>query len=172
MITSTFITAPLILDVPADAAARDIRWSLFLDYWHRLAGGLGHWPRRRDLDPIEMGADLLGNVFLIDIEPAGGDSAQQRYRFRLLGDEITEREIVRPGMYLDELGPAGTLAEIERHYADAIAGRVRLRETTLQWEARGKEHVRYSVVMLPLLGDAGVVAHLIGCAIYEDERRR
>lgn len=166
------IARPLTIDAPAEAVAKDRRWSLFIDYWQQLAASLGHWPRRRDLDPIEMGRDLLGNLFLIDIEPAGDERARPRYRFRLIGDEITEREVVRPGMYLDELGPPATLVDIEHHYAEAIAGRTRLRATTLQWESRHKEHVGYSVMMLPLLDDAGIVAHLIGCAIYEDERRR
>ncbi len=145
---------------------------MFINYWQGLAAACGDWPRRRDLDPIEMGRDLLGNLFLIDIEPAVGADALPRYRFRLIGDEITDREVVRPGMYLDELGPPDTLTDIKHHYAEAIAGRARLRETTLHWESRGKEHVGYSVMMLPLLDDAGTVAHLIGCAIYEDERPR
>jgi len=175
LMTQTPPAEPLVID--PDTAAflaepADRRWGRFLGYWQDLSRRLGRWPGRRDVDPLEMGGDLLGSLFLIDIEKTTGENARQRYRFRLLGDEITGREVVRPGMYLDELGSDSALTAIERHYEEARVGRIRLRETTLQWEARGKEHIRYSVMMLPLLGDTGDVAHLIGCAIYEDERQR
>jgi hypothetical protein len=160
---------------PATAAAvagGDPRWQRFLGYWQDLSTRLGRIPARREIDPAEMGAPLLGNLFLIDILPPAGDLRRNRYRFRLVGGEITARELVRPGMYLDELSSPETTVDLERHYLDAVAGRIRLRETTLSWESRHKDHIRYQAMVLPLAGDAGAVEHLIGCAIYDDERRR
>lgn len=154
----------------------DRRWAIFLDYWQNLAARLRRVPARRDLDPIEMSAALLPNLFLIDILPADQVVARTRFRFRLLGAEITAREKVRTGTYLDELASADELANIERQYHEAMAMRIYMRATTLIWEARVKDHVAYKVIMLPLLGDQaasghGTIAHLIGCVVYEDERR-
>jgi hypothetical protein len=75
-------------------------------------------------------------------------------------------------MYLDEMGQEAVLATLELHYMQAIAGHIRLRRESLVWESRGKDHVHYGVMMLPLLGIMDAVDHLIGCAIYEDERLR
>jgi hypothetical protein len=171
--TQTPMAKPLVIDPDTAAFLAgpvDRRWGRFLRYWQDLADRLGHWPRRRDVDPLEMGADLLGSIFLIDIEP--GPEQRQRYRFRLVGGEITARELVRPGMYLDEMGQEAVLATLELHYMQAIAGHIRLRRESLVWESRGKDHVHYGVMMLPLLGIMDAVDHLIGCAIYEDERLR
>lgn len=161
-------------ETAAFVAAGDPRWQMFLGYWQGLAARLGRIPARRDIDPAEMGAALLGNIFLMDIlaPAAGADCDRNRYRFRLLGGEITAREVVRPGMYLDELGTPETILDLERHYLEAIAGRIRMRETTLSWESRHKDHIHYRAMILPLAGAGGAVDHLIGCAIYEDERPR
>src|SRR5262245_57256233 len=127
------------LETAAFIAKADRRWRDFLVYWRGLVARVGHWPARVDLDPIEMGANLLGNIFLIDIERSDSDEQQRRYRFRLIGDEITQREVVRPGMYLDELGTISDLAGIEGHYEEAISGFIRLRRSSLRWESRGKD---------------------------------
>ncbi|MDY0872376.1 PAS domain-containing protein [Dongia rigui] len=174
----TLTAKPLVID--PDTAAflagpADRRWRRFLGYWQDLFGRLGHWPRRRDVDPLEMGAELLGSIFLVDIERTDIDGladTRLRYRFRLVGGEITARELVRPGMYLDAIGQPAVLATLERHYMEAIDGEIRLRRESLIWESRSKDHVHYGVMMLPLLGAADAVEHLIGCAIYEDERPR
>lgn len=166
---------PLVIDPDTAAflaAAEDRRWAQFIGYWQRLADRLGRWPARREVDPLEMGAELLGSIFLIDIERPAAAEPRPRYRFRLVGGEITARELVRPGMYLDEMGQEAVLATLEQHYAEAIAGRIRLRRESLLWESHGKDHVRYGVMMLPLLGVMDAVDHLIGCAVYEDERPR
>jgi hypothetical protein len=169
---------PLVIDTETAAfldGPADRRWARFLGYWQDLFARLGHWPRRRDVDPLEMGADLLGSIFLIDIERGeieGASGTRQRYRFRLVGGEITARELVRPGMYLDEMGRETLLATLELHYTQAIDGHIRLRRESLIWESHSKDHVHYGVMLLPLLGLKTDVDHLIGCAIYDDERPR
>ncbi|MBI2253139.1 MAG: PAS domain-containing protein [Proteobacteria bacterium] len=167
------MTKPLVIDPDTAAFLAETgerRWGRFLGYWQGLAARLGRWPERREVDALEMGADLLGSIFLIDIERAVG--SRLRYRFRLVGGEITARELVRPGMYLDEMGQEALLVTLEQHYTQAIAGHIRLRRESLVWESHSKEHVHYGVMMLPLLGPERAVDHLIGCAIYADERPR
>nr|WP_298688237.1 PAS domain-containing protein [uncultured Dongia sp.] len=157
----------------------DRRWALFLRFWQDLALRLGRLPTRRDLDPADLTAALLPSIFLIDILPADDKVPRIRFRFRLLGTEIMLHETVRAGSYLDELGSEADLSEIEQQYHAAMAGRIQLRAATLFWESRDKDHIGYHVLMLPLGsqevgghevgGDDGGVAHLIGCAIYDDE---
>ncbi len=153
------------------ADQEDQRWSAFLAYWQGLADRVGRLPRRIDLDPVALSAALLPSIFLIDILPPDEAVPRTRFRFRLIGDEIIAREKVRTGSYLHELGDAADLAAIEQHYHEAMAGRVSLRASTLRWEERGKEHVTYQVIMLPLADTAGAVAHLIGCVVYDNERK-
>lgn len=159
-------------ETAAFVAAGDPRWRLFLGYWQGLAARLGRIPARRDIDPSELGSTLLGNIFLMDILAPAAGADRNRYRFRLLGGEITAREVVRPGMHLDELGTPETVLGLEQHYLEAIAGRICIRESTLSWESRHKDHIRYRAMVLPLAGADGAVDHLIGCAIYDDERPR
>lgn len=152
----------------------DRRWAHFLRFWQDLAQRLGRLPARRDVDPVELTAALLPSIFLIDILPPDDKLPRTRFRFRLLGSEIMLHEKVRAGSYLDELGSAADLAGIEQQYHAAMAGRIQLRPATLFWESRDKDHIGYHVLMLPLSGkvgrgDDGEVAHLIGCAIYDDE---
>ncbi|WP_374383081.1 hypothetical protein [Dongia sp.] len=168
------------------AAAPQSRWAQLLRYWQGVAERLGRLPGRADIDPVEMGPRLLGSIFMVDIESADTNSADpkssgpksshpaaagNRYRFRLIGGRIADREIVRPGQYLSDIAHTPDVAGIEQHYLDAIAGRVRLRETNLRWESPDKDHVRYRSLVLPLAAEEGParVGHLIGCAVYDNE---
>lgn len=165
----------LTLDIEAAtaawiAASPESPWAQLIDYWRRLAARLRRMPARGDIDPLEIGGQLLGNLFLVDIEPGAGEG--KRYRFRLIGERILARETVRPGDYLADIAHTPDIDGIERHYADARAGRIRLRETTLKWESPDKDHVHYRSVVLPLAAsdDPGRIGHLIGCAVYDDEK--
>ncbi len=167
----------LSLDIEAATAARiaaspESPWAQLIGYWRRLAARLGPVPARGDIDPVEIGGQLLGNLFLVDIEPGAGPGEGKRYRFRLVGERIAARETVRPGHYLTDIAHTPDIDGIERHYADAQAGRIRLRETTLKWESPDKDHVHYRSVVLPLAAsdDPGRIGHLIGCAVYDDEK--
>lgn len=160
---------------PATAAwvadQEDRRWAMFLAYWQGLADRLSRMPRRGDLDPLEISSALLSSIFLIDILPPDAEVQRTRFRFRLIGDEIIAREKVRSGSYLHELGAAADLVAIEQHYHETMALRIRLRTSTLQWEERGKEHVSYKVIMLPLADAAGAIAHLIGYVAYDNQQQ-
>jgi hypothetical protein len=147
------------------AGGSEPRWGRFLRVWQDLAAEKGRLPSRTEIDPARIGTDLLPNVFLVDVVvPANAD--KRRFRFRLLGQAIMERETTRPGDFVDTLGMTSDIVEIERQYREAIDGQVWIRNASLVWNDRNKEVFTYQVLMLPLADARGDVAHLIGLAIY------
>lgn len=148
------------------AADTEPRWGRFLRTWEALAAAKGRYPSRSEVDPAALGAKLLPSVFLVDVLDRPGD-AVPRFRFRLLGQAILDRESTRAGDYLDALGAAAEIAKIERHYLDCIDGKVSVRAASLVWSDVHKEYLRYGVMMLPLSDDGRSVTHLIGLALYE-----
>ena len=142
------------------------RWGQFLRTWECLATAKGRYPSRTEIDPAALGAKLLPNVFLADVVKEAGRK-QPRFRFRLLGQVILDREPTRSGDYLDVLGPAGDLAPITHHYQACIDGQVWIREASLTWHGERRGYLRYKVMMLPLSDDGETVTQLIGLALYE-----
>lgn len=142
----------------------DRRWSTLLRYWQSLAARLGRLPRRAEIDPLAL-SSLLPHLFLVDVVHAG--EAEPRFRFRLLGGAITDRESVRPGQYLDEFQGMRDSEKIMRHYHDALKLRIRVRSATLAWDHPTKEFITYHAVLLPLSDDGRQVDTLLGLAIYE-----
>ena len=140
------------------------RWGKFLRAWEALAAARGAYPARTDVDPFQLGTALLPNIFLVDI--VDGPRMNTRFRFRLLGQAIQDRETTRPGAYLDELGSVADIAEIERHYRATMAGDIRIRTASLVWNDARKDMFKYSVLMLPLADDGITVTHLVGLALY------
>jgi hypothetical protein len=143
----------------------DRRWQQLLDYWRLLVDTAGRLPRRREIDPVALPPDLLRNIFLIDVVRAS-DGTLPRFRFRLLGSAIVDRESTKVGQFVDQLGAVADTAEMLAHYRDCLAGKVRVRNTTLLWDDARKEHVRYRVLLLPL-GDDDAIDTVLGLAIYE-----
>lgn len=146
-------------------SAAEPRWGKFLRYWQRLAAEKARYPARTEIDAAEIGTDLLPNLFLVDVVTVPGQ-ATLRYRYRLLGQAILDRETTRPGAFLDELGAAADIEAIERHYQDCLKGQVWLRRASLVWNDVRRDVFTYSVLMLPLTDENGAVAHLIGLALY------
>src|SRR5256885_15233187 len=66
------------------------RWGKFLRTWEALAAAKGRYPSRIEIDPAELGAKLLPNIFLVDIVAEPGRKLP-RFRFRLLGQAIVDR---------------------------------------------------------------------------------
>lgn len=123
----------------------------------------GRYPRRADIAPGEI-RDLLPYLYIVE-RLAG---PQSDYLFRLVGTEIVKVEGECTGQRLSELFPdRGGYAAIWRQYDDACRGRIRVRYQDLGW--KGKKHIDYETVLLPLRGDhkrseEGDVAFLIGVA--------
>jgi hypothetical protein len=67
-----------------------------LRYWQEKRGTRA-LPSRRDIDPLEMGPDLLPHLLLVDLLDRG-----TRVRFRLVGTSVVKRIGFDPtGRYLD-----------------------------------------------------------------------
>ena len=147
------------------AESEEPRWSRFLKVWQALAAEKGRIPTRSEVDPAQLGADLLPNVFLVDLVRAP-NPARPRFRFRLLGEVIQDREPTRPGDFLDALGAASDIAEIERHYHAALRGEIWIRNADLTWHIQNAEVFTYQVMVLPLADANGEITHLIGLALY------
>jgi hypothetical protein len=139
-------------------------WGQFLRTWEALSAAKGRYPSRADIDPAALGGKLLPNVFLVDVIPG---AKQPRFRFRLLGQTILDRESTRTGDFLDALGSSAEIGKIERHYHACINGKVSVRSASLVWSDRRKDFLKYSVMMLPLSDDGETVTHMIGLALYE-----
>jgi len=156
----------------APAARREIDsgaeplWGQFLRTWESLAAAKGRYPARSEIDPAALGAKLLPNVFLVDVVATPGLSAP-RFRYRLLGQGIIEREPTRSGDFVDQIGSTGDIVAIENHYLGCLEGKVWIRDASLAWTDPRGGYLRYRVMMLPLSDDGETVTHLIGLALYE-----
>jgi hypothetical protein len=163
------LTADGLITVQRDTARKlksdhEPRWRRFLDAWKAMAAEKGRLPARRDVDPARIGAELLPNVFLADVLRGGKPSL--RFRFRLLGQAILDRETTRPGAFLDELGASADIAGIEKQYRACLERKVYLREESLVWNDQSKDTFLYRVLVLPLSDDGETVSHLLGLALY------
>jgi hypothetical protein len=94
------------------AADLEPRWGRLLRHWQAVADKAGGIPCRSAIDPAGLGKTLIPNIFLVDVmrESAG---AEPRFRFRLLGEEIVERESTRVGTYLDQFRSGYQVAEMQ-----------------------------------------------------------
>jgi len=147
------------------AADIEPRWGRFLRAWQELAAEKGRIPTRSEIDPSRLGAELLPNIFLVDaVVPI--HAGKRRFRFRLLGQAILDRETTRVGDYLDTLGASADIAEIERQYVAALDGEVSIRDADLVWNSQTRDVFTYQVMMLPLADANGDVTHLLGLALY------
>jgi hypothetical protein len=141
-------------------------WGQFLRTWESLAAAKGRYPARAEIDPAALGAKLLPNVFLVDVVEMP-NRQPPRFRFRLLGQAILDREPTRTGDHLDEIGATADAAAIETHYGACLEGKVWIRDASLAWTGPRGGHLRYRAMMLPLSDDGATVSHLIGLALYE-----
>ena len=141
-------------------------WGQFLRTWESLAAAKGRYPARNEIDPLALGVKLLPNVFMVDVVETPGLSAP-RFRYRLLGQAIIDREPTRAGAYVDEIGATADIIAIEHHYIGAVEGKIWVREANLAWSDPRGGYLRYRVMMLPLSDDGESVTHLIGLALYE-----
>lgn len=147
-------------------AGREPLWGQFLRTWESLAAAKGRYPARTEIDPMALGAKLLPNVFLVDVVNVPGLTAP-RFRYRLLGQAIIDREPTRSGDYLDQIGAAADVAAIAEQYIGCLDGKVWIRDASLTWNDPRGGYLRYRAMMLPLSDDGESVTHLIGMALYE-----
>jgi len=145
-------------------ASKDGRWSFLLGYWRDLADRNGRLPQRSEIDPLSL-PKLWPNLFLMDV--VRSEDAPPRFRFRLLGGAITDRESVRPGQYLDDFQQMRDSERIMHHYRSTLDLRISVRSATLAWDHPTKEFITYHAMLLPLSDDGRSVDTILGLAIYE-----
>ncbi len=125
----------------------------FYRHWDGLRSDPTEIPRKDRFDPIDI-PRLLGKVFLAEL-------IEDRVRYVLLGSLIVDLEGANhAGKFLDEIN-SDPASEMCRHYVDLIEHRrIYVRHDTAYWV--GREHMAYSVLMLPLLSDDGRISHIVG----------
>ena len=128
-----------------------------LEYWASRCDG-GRYPARADIEPGAL-RDVLPWIFIVECLP--GEVTD--YRFRLVGTRIAAIEGECTGRRLSDMFPDRTkYARLWKQYDACGAGRILIRHENLGW--KGKTHINYQVVLLPLRGETGEVEHLIGAA--------
>ncbi len=143
----------------------DRRFQQLFDYWLTLAEARQGLPSRQSIDPLQMPRGLIPNLFMTEVVYEIDN--QPRFRFRLLGQEITAREDTRPGQYVHELSNKAGLDSLEPHYLDCLNCRLWLRRTSLQWVTAEKSFIPYDVLLLPLSRDGSHVDAMIGLVLYD-----
>jgi hypothetical protein len=130
---------------------------VLLAYWQERCGQIGA-PQRCDIDPADL-VHILPHVMLWEAESDGG------YRCRRAGTEIdAAMGGCLKGAQLADL-PC-TLIDEALHEFDAVHdGRMAsFAERTMGW--RGRPHVFYRHLLLPVANEAGTVHQLIGVLTF------
>jgi len=118
-----------------------------LRYWLEKRGDRP-LPARRDIDPVELGAELLPNLMLADLLDRG-----THVRFRLVGTAIVKRLGSDPtGRYLAAELRGGWFDDLAALYRVVYAERAPVfAESELQWGAGRR--LRVQNLLLPLTQD-------------------
>jgi hypothetical protein len=110
----------------SSADIEDERQRKLLAYWRSKAAADGGLPVRSDVDPLEMGPELLPHVMIAELVPPGAEGnarAGARWRYRLVGTSVVAAAHRDPtGRFLDEILPGaygdyvlGLYATLHRH---------------------------------------------------------
>jgi hypothetical protein len=153
-------------DPPALVSVSDFRRALggdapraVFDHW-LAKRGLRAMPEPREIDPVEIGAEPLPHLFILDIDGA------DRYRFRLAGTllpRIFGREVA--GRSLEDVVPDRDLGNARRSYG-LIAETARAWHSVAVYRRDGVGTVTWERLALPL-GRDGVVTRILGGLFVE-----
>ena len=117
-------------------------------------------------DPVDIPL-LLGMLFLVDIVR---DAGKLKFRYRLLGVEITKRaERDMTGKWMEESLPdLDAFAMIERGYHQiSDTGIPHLGRFSIL--APGKEYIKANLLVLPMASDGGNFDMFVGMWVYNDD---
>lgn len=123
-------------------------------YWEERRGERP-MPSRADMDPVDLPRRLLPNLFLVDVE-----EAPRRYRYRLVGTELTAvmgRELAR--QYIDEmpfLFRKFALPAYEEVMRTAAPTYREINAIEALWR------IRYKRLLLPLSSDGARIDMILG----------
>lgn len=151
------------LSMPAEGHEHPIIEALHR-YWEGKRGDRA-MPARRDIDPLEMGAQLLPHLLLSDIMERGG-----RIRLRLVGTQVVKRFGFDPtGQHLDEALPGGYFGLLATLHRVVFAERRPVRsESMFRWGASHRLHVHQLLLPLSMGGSEPAIA-LVGLAFRSDD---
>lgn len=137
--------------------------SRLLAWWRERCGTLGHLPARRDFDPVAM-KDLLPYVYMVDVEGDGSAGAPLRFRWRLIGTELTAMaDRNATGRWFHDLYARDTYDDFTASYAEAVRSRRPIRTTgTMAFSGAARDFLPYEALKVPLAGDGLLVDLLIG----------
>ncbi|SMF38367.1 PAS domain-containing protein [Tistlia consotensis] len=129
------------------------------DYWRARRGGR-RWPRRADIDPVDI-PELLPEIILLDVV---GDPP--RFRKRLVGSAIVQKEgSDTTGRWLDETVNPTIRDEVLRQHREATEQPEGCCYTVEFAGADGKLY-SYQRLLLPLSSDGERVDMLFGGARF------
>jgi len=131
-----------------------------LRYWQQKRGARS-LPSRRDIDPLEMGPDLLPHLVLTDLFDRG-----TRVRFRLVGTTVVKRLGFDPtGRYLDAETKGGWWDVVGALHRLAYCERAPLYgESEFVWGAGRRLESRH--LLLPLTQDGPDPAIALGAFVF------
>lgn len=134
-----------------------------LDIWNEKRRGR-RMPARAELSPFDFPAHL-GHLFIVGI-----DSVPRRFRYRLVGTEITK--ILRrdaTGRYFEEAYEGRLLATLTEFFSWVAIERVPLRIYCLTGHPRNPVYA-YDCVLLPLSADGDTVNMILGELRFTPQR--
>ena len=152
-----------------DAARIHPDFDRLISYWRRKIVPPEDIPRRTAIDLMELRV-IAPRMVLIDRETGEPGSSLYKWRFSgtflrdIIGVEMT-------GRYLHEVADTETLRQTIEAY-DSVVNKHEAnfwtRNIGIQTEDRS--YISYSRLILPLLGDADEVEHMIGVYVFDESR--
>ena len=138
-----------------------------LAYWKSRAGDRP-LPARADIDPLDI-PRLLPFLYLVDVEPLTGGTMPHRFRYRLVGTGIVERNGRDPtGRYLDDFENRPFHETIMADYARCATEKRPVAATRRFMDATGR-HWPYQRLVLPLSENGQDVNMLLGGNAFADQ---
>ena len=124
-----------------------------LDYWRRQRGARA-FPRRADIDPLDLGF-MLERIALTEVH-----EDPRRYRLRIVGSWWAALVgFESTGMWLDDWPTAGQQRLTEETYEMVIAGRAPLHAVRDAWVDNRK--LNYEILLLPLSEDDARISMIV-----------
>ncbi len=146
-----------------DLRFRDDRPAALLDWWRKRRAALGHLPGRQHFDPVSI-KPLLPWIFMVDVEGAGDPAGRLRFRWRLLGSELTAMAGRNAtGRWFDELYPEPVYGDFVRSYVDTVSQCRAVRSVgTMAIASAARDFLPYESVKTPLATDGRTVDLILG----------
>ena len=158
-ISSSKFSPDFWVGLDPDLRCHDDNLMAIYQYWQTKRGSR-RMPRRNDIDPIELRAQL-GNIVLIDVE-----HDPLRLRYRLIGTKITEvMSRDSTGKYYDEIYPPDLLGNIYESFQWIIDNKAPLR-THGEAFYPDKNFYLYETLNLPLSEDDSTVNMVLGGLMF------